>query len=127
MDVCVRLFCIYAVLCVGSGLATDWSRVKGVLPIVNGIKKLEKRSRSNRRTVEPYIYKYKTICFDEILYNDPLLNWIKISFSLCWKDLIGPIPLDLHGVFSPGWNAKNPYMAETTPASTYIVSQDTWT
>jgi hypothetical protein len=29
MDVCVRLFCIYVVLCEGSGLVTDWSPVQG--------------------------------------------------------------------------------------------------
>jgi hypothetical protein len=34
MDICVRLFCIYVVLCVGSGLATGWSPVQGVLPPV---------------------------------------------------------------------------------------------
>jgi hypothetical protein len=31
MDICVRLFCV-RVLCVGSGLATGWSPVQGVLP-----------------------------------------------------------------------------------------------
>jgi hypothetical protein len=34
MDVCVRLFCVYAVLCVGRGLDTGWSPVQGVLPTV---------------------------------------------------------------------------------------------
>jgi hypothetical protein len=34
MDVCVRLFCVYVVLCVGSGLATGWSPVQGVLRTV---------------------------------------------------------------------------------------------
>jgi hypothetical protein len=34
MDVCVRLFRICVVLCVGSGLATGWSPVQGVLPTV---------------------------------------------------------------------------------------------
>jgi hypothetical protein len=32
MDVCVRLFCVCAVLCAGSGLATAWFLVQGVLP-----------------------------------------------------------------------------------------------
>jgi hypothetical protein len=31
MDICVRLFCVCVVLCVGSGLATGWSPVQGVL------------------------------------------------------------------------------------------------
>jgi hypothetical protein len=34
MDVCVRLFCVCVVLCVGSDLATGWSLVQGVLPSV---------------------------------------------------------------------------------------------
>jgi hypothetical protein len=34
IDVCVHLFCVYAVLCAGSGLATCWSPVEGVLPTV---------------------------------------------------------------------------------------------
>jgi hypothetical protein len=31
---CVRLFCVCVVLCVGSGLPTGWSPVQGVLPTV---------------------------------------------------------------------------------------------
>jgi hypothetical protein len=34
MDVCLRLFCV----CVGSGLATGWSPVEGVLPTVLGLR-----------------------------------------------------------------------------------------
>jgi hypothetical protein len=41
MDVCMRLFCVCVVLCVGSGLATGWSSVQGVLPTVYRIKKLK--------------------------------------------------------------------------------------
>jgi hypothetical protein len=47
MDVCVRLFCVYVVLCAGSGLATDWSPFQGVQPAVYRIKKLKKQPRSN--------------------------------------------------------------------------------
>jgi hypothetical protein len=53
MDVCVCLFCVYVALCVGSDLATGSSPVQGVLPTVYRIKKLKKRPRSNKRTVEP--------------------------------------------------------------------------
>jgi hypothetical protein len=28
----MRLFCIYVVLCVGSGLVTGWSPIQGILP-----------------------------------------------------------------------------------------------
>jgi hypothetical protein len=34
MYVSVRLCCVYAVLCVRSGLATDWSPLQGVIPTV---------------------------------------------------------------------------------------------
>jgi hypothetical protein len=34
MDFCLRLFCVYALLCAGIGLPTGWSLVQGVLPIV---------------------------------------------------------------------------------------------
>jgi hypothetical protein len=38
MDVCVRLFCVCFVLCVGSCLLTGWSPVQGALPTVYRIK-----------------------------------------------------------------------------------------
>jgi hypothetical protein len=47
MDVCVRLFCVCAVLCACSGLATGCSPVQGVLPIVYRITKLKKRPGPN--------------------------------------------------------------------------------
>jgi hypothetical protein len=47
MDVCMRLFCVCVVLCVGSSLAMGWSLVQGVLPTVYKFKKLKKRPRSN--------------------------------------------------------------------------------
>jgi hypothetical protein len=51
MNVCVRLFCVCVVLCVGSGLATGWSLVQGILPNVYRIKKFKKRPRFNKRDV----------------------------------------------------------------------------
>jgi hypothetical protein len=53
MDVCVRLFCVCVVLCVGRGLLTGWSPVKEVLPTICRINKLKKGQKSNKRTVEP--------------------------------------------------------------------------
>jgi hypothetical protein len=47
MDVCVRLCCV-CVLCVGSGLVTDWSPVQGLLPTAYRIKKLKRRPRPNK-------------------------------------------------------------------------------
>jgi hypothetical protein len=48
MDLYVRLFCIYVVLCVGRGLATGWSPAGGVLPTKYGIKKLKQQPRLNK-------------------------------------------------------------------------------
>jgi hypothetical protein len=50
VDVCVHLSFVCVVLCVGSGLATGWSPVQGVLPTVDY--EPEKRPRSTR-VVEP--------------------------------------------------------------------------
>jgi hypothetical protein len=52
MDFSVRLFCVCVVLRVGSGLSTGRSPVQGVLPTVYRIKKVKKRPRSNKRTVD---------------------------------------------------------------------------
>jgi hypothetical protein len=54
MNVCVCLFCVCVVLFVGNGLATGWSPVKGVLPIVYMIKNLKMWPRTTR-AVEPWI------------------------------------------------------------------------
>jgi hypothetical protein len=51
-DMCMRLLCVYVVLCVGSGLATGWSPAEGVLRTVYMIKKLKKRPRPTG-AVEP--------------------------------------------------------------------------
>jgi hypothetical protein len=52
IGVCVRLFCVYVVLCVDGGLAKGWSPVQGVLPTVYRMKKLKKRPKP-QRAVEP--------------------------------------------------------------------------
>jgi hypothetical protein len=52
-DVCAHLFCIYVILCAGSGLATGWSPVQGVLPTVSRIKKLKSdQGPKGCRTIE---------------------------------------------------------------------------
>jgi hypothetical protein len=47
MDVCVWVYCVYVVLCVGSGFPNGWSSVQGVLPTVYRIKKLKEMPRPN--------------------------------------------------------------------------------
>jgi hypothetical protein len=41
MDICVCVYSVFVLSCVGSGLATGWSPVQGVLPTVYKIKKLK--------------------------------------------------------------------------------------
>jgi hypothetical protein len=60
MDVCARLFCIYVVLCVGSGLATGWSPVQGALPTVYWLRnwrkaKIHKDCRAIDRQIDGWI------------------------------------------------------------------------
>jgi hypothetical protein len=50
---CVRLFCVCIVLCVGSGLATGWSLVDGVLPTMENDYETEEEARAQQRALEP--------------------------------------------------------------------------
>jgi hypothetical protein len=43
MDVCVYVYSVFILFCVGSGLVAAWSPVERVLPTVYRIKKLEKK------------------------------------------------------------------------------------
>jgi hypothetical protein len=58
MDICGHVFCIYAVLCVGNGVATGWSFVKGVLLIFHKFTELKKRPGPNKgcRATVKYMY-----------------------------------------------------------------------
>jgi hypothetical protein len=48
MDVCLRLFCVFVVLSVCSGIATGWSPVQGVLPTV-------KDQETQKATIDIYV------------------------------------------------------------------------
>jgi hypothetical protein len=52
MDVCVRLFCVCVVLCVGSGLTTGSSPVQGVLPTVQKEQENEKGTKVQQWAVK---------------------------------------------------------------------------
>jgi hypothetical protein len=54
MDVCVRLFYVCAVLCVGSGVATGWSLVEGVLPTLPNMYRVKKLRNGPVGPCEPY-------------------------------------------------------------------------
>jgi hypothetical protein len=52
--VCLHLFCVWAVLYVGSGHATGWSlSLQGVIPTVKKIQETEKVAKAQQRAVEP--------------------------------------------------------------------------
>jgi hypothetical protein len=92
MDVCLRLFCVSVVLCVGSGLASGWSPVQGVLPTVLGLRnwnetqrltdapyspKWEQQEREReRKNVVHYLSIYLAI------YDSTSLFWTLAAFSL---------------------------------------------
>jgi hypothetical protein len=49
MDVCVRLFCACVILCVSSGLETDWCPIQGALPKMHRIRKTEKEAKAQQK------------------------------------------------------------------------------
>jgi hypothetical protein len=52
IDICVRLFSVYVVLCVGRGLATGCSPVQGDQPTAYRSMKLKKVAKVQQRSVE---------------------------------------------------------------------------
>jgi hypothetical protein len=54
-NVCVCLFRVYAVMCVGSGLVTGWSPVQGIPPSMYRFTKLKKVAKAQERAVEPLV------------------------------------------------------------------------
>jgi hypothetical protein len=60
---CSHLFCVCAVLCVGSSLATGWSPVQGILRTVYRIMKL--KNRPGPRALEPLMNEYLFPCSEE--------------------------------------------------------------
>jgi hypothetical protein len=113
---CVRLFCVYVFLCVGSGLATVWSPVQEVLPTVYRIKKLKKRRKPNERAVEPQIDIYNGIiitiwremefyCYDTSF--SPNLIWY---FRMCSRVIYEHVHVQAHSRWLLGTN--NDYAGE---------------
>jgi hypothetical protein len=76
-DVCVRLFCVCVVPCLGSGLTTNLSLVQGVLPsvkndykteearVVNGLEEQPKKILS----LVPKLSLFKTISYEISLFE----------------------------------------------------------
>jgi hypothetical protein len=62
MDICVGLFCVCVVLCVGSGLVTGWSPVQEVLPTVYRNKKRKKAGKVQQkycRSIDGVVFRDK--------------------------------------------------------------------
>jgi hypothetical protein len=79
LDVCVCLFCVCIVLCVGSGLATGWSPNQGVLPSVKI--KYAKRRRSQGstkgcRAIDEWIHWQRIV--GSVLVKIVFIFWIPI-------------------------------------------------
>jgi hypothetical protein len=107
MDVCLRLFCVCVVLCVGRGLATGWLLVQGVLPAVYRIQiselinsewgraaKREEGNGINSTENDPqnlscftvtlkwndcfFQFIKKRVCKDKVLQDSPHHNFYKV-------------------------------------------------
>jgi hypothetical protein len=71
MFVCVYSVCV--VLCVGSGIATGWSPVQGVLPTLYNIKKLKSGQGPTKgcRSIDRYVKRRKGM----------VLNWLSLVIT----------------------------------------------
>jgi hypothetical protein len=80
IDVCVRLFCVCVVLCVGRDIETAWSPVQGVLPTVYVFKKLKKAAKAQERVLEPL---YMALSLSLYIYIYTVYQVKKVRLSLC--------------------------------------------
>jgi hypothetical protein len=81
MDVCVRLFYVCVVLCVGRGLATGWSLVRGVLPTVWKRLRNRRKARAQQRAVEPLVNEwiYSTYTHWSLTIELDHITYVRIS------------------------------------------------
>jgi hypothetical protein len=89
MDVCVRLFCVCVLLCVGSGLVTGWSPVQVVLAILYRLRNWKSgQGPKGYRTIEKdiinssYKSRVSTNPWGEIMLITNTIFWDAIPCSL---------------------------------------------
>jgi hypothetical protein len=84
----VYVFSVFVLSCVGSGLATSWSPVQGVLPTVCKIRSFRLILNGNRPQGLIRQRMKKTIIFQSINLNQRSLYWLQKSQvfipALCW-------------------------------------------
>jgi hypothetical protein len=85
MYVCVRLFCVCAVLCVGSGLAMGYHSSKSPTVCVKNITKLKKRAQ--QRAVQP-------------LMNEWMDNRYKQNVTNLWIEVYTMTPMFINVFYS---------------------------
>jgi hypothetical protein len=103
MDVCVCLFCVCAVVCAGSGLATSLSPVQGVLRLCKWSRNW-KAAKAQQRAVEPYIdIRCRTSegQFTRYVTTKDSQPSDKIFSNVLWRVNLHHMPLTLSGHRKP--------------------------
>jgi hypothetical protein len=67
---CMRIFCVYVVLCVGSDLATSWSLVKESYCLCKKDYESEVEARTQQRAAEPLMNEWMNEWMDMIMTQD---------------------------------------------------------
>jgi hypothetical protein len=90
MDVCVRLFCVCVVLCLGSGLVTGSSLVQGVLRTVYGLRNWKSGQGPTKDCRAIDIFHVGFSAFELVSYNEMGRHTVWI----CWRlqrELLAPL------------------------------------
>jgi hypothetical protein len=129
-DVCVSLFCVCVTLCGGSGLATGWSPVQGVLPTLYRIKKLKKSGQGltkgyraiiiiiNRNRPEDTGRDYKAVKGKPRVQSSPLfMDLLSVAWRISVRLVTYTEPTE-RGLIN--WPPPQPVELLTLPPPTYL-------